>query len=66
MELPVHIGKRIDFGRKEKDKARQAVFLKPTNLFGNDPEEKEPHDDCTFPQKITFVTRCKNDKNAVY
>ena len=52
MELPVHIGKRIDSGRKEKDKARQAVFLTPTNLFGNDPEEKEPHDDCTFPQKV--------------
>ena len=27
-------------GGKEKDKARQAVFLTPTNLFGNDPEER--------------------------
>ena len=28
---------------KEKDKARQAVFLTPTNPFGNDPEEEERH-----------------------
>ena len=30
---------------KEKNKARQAVFLTPTNSFGNDLVEEEPHDD---------------------
>ena len=32
-------------GGKEKDKDRQAVFLTPTNPFGNDLEEDETHDD---------------------
>ena len=41
----LYIGKRTDPGEKEKDKARQAVLLTPTNPFGNDPEEEEPHDD---------------------
>ena len=36
---------------KEKDKDRPAVFLTPTNPFGNDPEE-EPHNDYTVPQKV--------------
>ena len=36
---------RLIPGGKEKDKARQAVFLTPTNPSGNDPEEEEPHDD---------------------
>ena len=43
--------------KKEKDKARQAVFPTQTNHFGNDPEEEEPHDDYTFPQKIPHATR---------
>ena len=44
-ELPLHIGHGLIPGGKEKDKARQTVFLTPTNPFGNDPEEDEPHDD---------------------
>ena len=51
---------------KEKDKARQAVFLTPTNPFGNDPEEEEPHDDYTGPQKVPYATRWKPDQDAVY
>ena len=38
-------GKGLIPGGKEKDKARQAVFRTPTNPFGNNPEEEEPHDD---------------------
>ena len=52
-------------GGKEKDKARQAVFLTLTNPFGNDPEEEEPHDDYTVPQKVPYVTRWKHDQHAV-
>ena len=53
-------------GRKEKDKARQAVFPTPTNLFGYDPEEEELHDDNTVPQKVPCGTHWKHDQNAVY
>ena len=42
-------------GRKEKDKARQAVFLTPTNPFGNDPVEEGPHDDYTVSQKVSAL-----------
>ena len=52
-------------GGKEKDKARQAVFLTPTNPFGNDPEEGA-HDDCTVPQKVPYVTRWKPYHDAVF
>ena len=38
MALSVHTG-------------RQGVFPTPTNPFGDDPEEEEPHDDFTVPQK---------------
>ena len=53
-------------GGKEKDNDRQSVFLTPTNPFGNDPEEEEPHDDFTVPQKVPHVTRWKHDENAVH
>ena len=53
-------------GGKETDKARQAVFLTPTNHFGNDLEEEEPHDDYTVPQKVLYVTRLKHNQNIVY
>ena len=59
------LGYELIQGGKEKDKDRQAVFLTPTNPFGNDPEE-EPHNDYTVPQKVLFVSRWKDDKNAVY
>ena len=51
---------------KEKDKARQAVFLTPTNIFGDGPEEEKPHDDFTVPQKASYVTKWKYYQNAVY
>ena len=38
----VHIGNGLIPGGKEKDKARQAVFLTPTNPFGHVPEQEEP------------------------
>ena len=53
-------------GGTEKDKAGQAVFLTPTKPFGDDPEEEEPHDDFTVPQKASYVTKWKYDQNAVY
>ena len=45
---------------KEKDKACQAVFLTPTNHFGNDPEEEEPQDDYTVPRKAPYVATWKH------
>ena len=51
---------------KEKDKTRQAVFLTPTNPFGNDPEEEGAHDDCTVPLKVPYVTRWKPYHDAVF
>ena len=53
-------------GGKEKNKARQAVFLTPTNPFGNDPEEEEPHDDYTVPQKVPYVIRWKQFSGYAY
>ena len=38
------LGKGLIPGGKEKDKARQAVFLTPTNPFENDQKVEEPHD----------------------
>ena len=58
------LGKGLIPGGKEKDKARQAVFLTPTNPFGDDPEEEEPHDDFTVQQKASYVT--KYCQKAVY
>ena len=46
-------------GGKKKDETRQAVFQTPTNPFGNDREEEEPH-----AQKVPFVTRWKHDQHA--
>ena len=51
---------------KETDKARQAVFLTPTNPFGNDPEEERAHDDLTVPQKGPSITSWKPSQNAVF
>ena len=53
-------------GGKEKDKALQAVFLTPTNRFGNDPEEERAHDDLTVPQKGPSITSWKPTQNAVF
>ena len=53
-------------GEKEKDNARQAVFLTPTNTNGNDLEGEKPHDDYTVPQKVPCVTCWKHNQNAVY
>ena len=39
------LGQGLIPGGKEKDRARQALFLTPTNHFGDDPEEEEPRDD---------------------
>ena len=61
----VHTGKMIP-GGKEKDKCRQAVFLTPTNPFGDDLEEGKPHDDITVSQKAPHVTKWKNDQDAVF
>ena len=40
-------GNGLISARKKKDKARQTVFLTPTNLFRDDLEEEEFHDDFT-------------------
>ena len=51
--------------RKEKDTARQAVFLTPLNPFGMDRKEEKPHFDYTVPQKVPFETRWKYNQDAV-
>ena len=48
------LGKGLLPGGKEKDKARQAVFLTPTSPFADDPEEEEPHDDFRVPRKASM------------
>ena len=53
-------------GGKEKDKARQAVFLTLTNPSGNDPEEERAHGDLTVPQKGPSITSWKPTQNAVF
>ena len=60
------LGKGLTPVGKEKDEARQAVFLTPTNPFGDDLEEEEPHDDFTVPQNAFYVTKWKDKQNAVY
>ena len=67
MELPVHIGD-LNWFREErrKDNDRQAVFPTPTIPFGNDPEEDEPHDDFTVPQKVPHVTQSGNTTKMPY
>ena len=56
----------IILGGKDKDRARQAVFLTPTNHFGDDPDEEEPHDDFTVQHQAAYATKWKYDQNAVY
>ena len=51
-------------GGKEEDKARQAVFPTPLNLFGRDPEEEMPHFDYTVLQKVPYQTRWSRNPNA--
>ena len=43
-------------GGKENDKTRQAIFFTPLNLFGENLDEENPHDDYTIPQKVHFHT----------
>ena len=50
----------IHFGRKESDKARQAVFFTPLNPFGNDPDQEKPH------QKVHYQIYWKHNQDAVY
>ena len=53
-------------GGREKDKARQAVFLTSKNPCGNDPEEEKPHSDYSVPQKAPHETKWKRNQDAVY
>ena len=58
----------MDWFQEERRKIKpgQAVFQTPADPFGNDPEEEEPHDDYTVPQKTSYVTRWKPDHDAVH
>ena len=58
VEVSFILGKGLIPGGKEKDKARQAVFLTPTNPFGHDPEEEEPREHFAVPRK--------DNQNSVY
>ena len=45
---------------KEKDRARQAVFLTPLTPFGKDPKKNKP----SVPQKVPYETRWKYNQDA--
>ena len=66
VEHSIHFGDWNNIGRKEIDRARQAVFYTPPNPSGNDPDEKKPHDDYTVPQKVHYETYWKHNQDAVY
>ena len=66
MERSIYLGKRTDSGGKESDKARHAVFFTPLNPFGENPDEKEPHDDYAVPQKVHCHGHWKRNQDAVY
>ena len=51
---------------KIETKARQAVFFTHLNLFGENPVEEEPHDDCTIPQKVHYRCHWRRHQDAVY
>ena len=51
---------------KEKDKAREAVFLTPTNPFGNGLVEEEPRDYFAVRPKAFYVANEKDNQNAVH
>ena len=53
-------------GGKVNDRARQAVFFTPPNLFGNDRDAEEPHFDYTLPQKVHYETYWTRNQDAVY
>ena len=50
MEVSVQTGKRTD-SRRKGERQSPSSTLTPTNSFGNDPEEEEPHDDFTDHRK---------------
>ena len=52
------LGNGLIPGGKEKDKARQAVSLTPTNPSGNDLEEEESRDDYIFCYSLETRPRC--------
>ena len=60
------LGSGLIPGGKESDKARQAVFFTPLNPFGENPDEEEPHDDYTVPQKVHYHSHWKRNQDAVY
>ena len=51
--------------KKASDKARQTVFFTPLNLFGENPDVEEPHDDYTVPQKDHYHSHWKRNQDAV-
>ena len=53
-------------GGKDSHKRRQAIFFTPLNPVGGDPEEEEPPDDYTVPQKVHYHSHWKRNPNAVY
>ena len=42
MERSIYLGGGLIPGGKESDKAREAVFFTPLNLFGENPDERTP------------------------
>ena len=65
MEFLIHLGSGLIPGRKENDKARQAVFFMPLIPFGNDPDAEKPHGDYTVLQKVHYQTCWKRNQDAV-
>ena len=60
------LGSGLIPGGKENDKARQAVFFTPLNLFGEIPDEEQHHEKYKIPQKVHCHSCWKHNQDAVY
>ena len=60
------LGSGLIPGGKESDKARLAVFKTFLIPFGENPDEEEPHDDYTVPQKVQYHSHWKRNQDVVY
>ena len=49
----------------EKTRTDHTAIL-TTFTFGNDPDEEQPHDDYTVPQKVHYETDWKRNQDAVF
>ena len=61
----IFLGSGLIPGGKERDKSQQAVFFTLLNPFVENPDEEEPHDDYSIPQKVHCHNYLKRNQDAV-